>query len=60
MHKFIHTFAKYNLQVPDTNTMPTAVAVPIAIAEPVPLADALPMADPNAKIYSYFCLIQNA
>jgi len=42
MHKFIHTFAKYNLQVPNTN----AVAVPIANANAI--------ADLNAQIHSYF------
>jgi len=59
IHKFIHTFAKYNLQVPDTNAMPVAVAVAIAIAKAVPLVNALasdlPMANLNAQIHSYFC-----
>jgi len=34
MHKFIHTFAQYNIQMPNTN----AVTVPIAVAisEPLP------------------------
>jgi len=34
MHKFIHTFAKYNLQMPNINAMPIAIAVamPVAIA----------------------------
>jgi len=38
MHKFFYTFAKYNLQMPNTNAMPDANAVP--------------MADLNARIYS--------
>ena len=42
MHKFIHTFAKYNLQIPNTNAVPISIAVtvPGAIADAVPLADA--------------------
>jgi len=51
MHKFIHTFAKYNLQMPNTNAMPIAIsmAVPIAIDE------AVPMVNLNTQIHSYFC-----
>ena len=34
----IHTFAKYNLQIPNTNAMPIsiAVAMAVAMAEPLP------------------------
>ena len=33
MHKFIHSFAQYNIQMPNTN----AVTVPIAVAIAEPL-----------------------
>jgi len=41
----IHTFAKYNLQMPDTNAMPIsiAVAVAVAMAEPLPKLCPWPM-----------------
>jgi len=46
IHKFIHTFAKYNLQISNTNDVPIAVAkaVPFAnaAAEALPFASALP------------------
>jgi len=39
IHKFIHTFAKYNLQMPNTNAVPISidVAVPVAVSEPMPM-----------------------
>ena len=36
IHRFIHTFAKYNLQMPNTNAMPISIAVvvPSALSKP--------------------------
>jgi len=38
IHRFIHTFAKYNLQMPNTGAVPISisVAVTIAMAKPLP------------------------
>jgi len=44
MHKFIHTFSQYNIQMPNAN----AVTVPIAVA----IAEAMPLANLNAQIHS--------
>jgi len=32
IHRFIYTFAKYNLQMPNTNAMPISIAVAVTIA----------------------------
>jgi len=45
----IHTFAKYNLQIPNTNAMSIsiAMAVPVAMAEPFPRLFPWPMLMPS-------------
>jgi len=35
IHRFIHTFAKYNLQMPNTNAMPISIAVAVAVSDAI-------------------------
>jgi len=42
IHKFIHTFAKYNLQIPNTNAVPISIAVAVAVAMAKPLLKLCP------------------